>query len=565
MIRFSRLLLLTLMLIVCATVPAVHAQSIPAQMPAALQTLSNLLGVPVALNDLDQYQWEQNVYPDNTLGCAFAAFPSNQTPTVGLRFELMFHGITYDIRVSGDQTINFACMPTDGGQTIPGVATVPAGGLPETSLAPCPATYAGYLTPHLRIGGQGRIDVGGTPNRLRDAPSLQAAQIGMIQPGSTVTVLAGPSCEPITANGQANLVFWQVRAGSQVGWTAEGLPPNDYFIEAIGGPGLNAERAAISPENAAGLSLLTSVAMPGIRDLDTAVGALNSSGMVALGGTQGYQFLNLNDLSTAALFSVNLPYTGITSIAISPDTRYVAFGFCGVINLVDKQTGAGYGFSLPANLCVNDLAFNWNGTLLAAGIGTTNTNGTPGAGSFVLIDPAHAQEASGITTINTPYSVSDVAFSLDGTGAAYITDNVHWISTATRTETATTALEAPNLTGALAYTTVRFQTSTESATGVSDGEGVRLLSAHTVETFFDIEPNSYPASIAFSPDARLMAVATGALGPAGWDALEIFDLETSDVVFEVPFDDPVSTIQFSPDGTLLLAVGLDEMLVLGIP
>ncbi|NDJ78416.1 MAG: SH3 domain-containing protein, partial [Chloroflexi bacterium] len=71
----------------------------------------------------------------------------------------------------------------------------------------------------------------GLPNRLRDYPGTNGAQIGEIPGGGVFTVLDGPQCGP------EGWTWWRVNYNGQVGWTAEGqgseywLAPYSYVPE----------------------------------------------------------------------------------------------------------------------------------------------------------------------------------------------------------------------------------------------------------------------------------------------------------------------------------------------
>ncbi len=80
----------------------------------------------------------------------------------------------------------------------------------------------------LKIGDRAKISgqPGDPPNRVRLLPYLAARQVGLLQPGQWVKLLAGPVC----ADG---LVWWQVSATglpNGIGWTAEG-DGKEYWLD----------------------------------------------------------------------------------------------------------------------------------------------------------------------------------------------------------------------------------------------------------------------------------------------------------------------------------------------
>lgn len=80
----------------------------------------------------------------------------------------------------------------------------------------------------LKAGEQAKVagDPGDAPNRVRAEPNLNATQVGLLDPGTVVTLLRGPIC----ADG---LVWWKVShdsLSSGVGYTAEG-DGKEYWLE----------------------------------------------------------------------------------------------------------------------------------------------------------------------------------------------------------------------------------------------------------------------------------------------------------------------------------------------
>ena len=59
------------------------AQQGPSQLEFALQALSDQVGEPVAVEDLDGWQWGQTNYPDTSLGCPQPGEVYSQVVTSG--------------------------------------------------------------------------------------------------------------------------------------------------------------------------------------------------------------------------------------------------------------------------------------------------------------------------------------------------------------------------------------------------------------------------------------------------------------------------------------------------
>jgi len=100
--------------------------------------------------------------------------------------------------------------------------------LAPTVIAGCP----GSLASRLFVGVVGVVLADDpTPVNVRNQPSTRGTRIAQLPPGSTFTVLEGPTC----ADGFA---WFQVAFanGGRVGWLAEGS--ERYFVGPVSGPGI---------------------------------------------------------------------------------------------------------------------------------------------------------------------------------------------------------------------------------------------------------------------------------------------------------------------------------------
>ncbi|GAB4525824.1 MAG: hypothetical protein OHK0046_42060 [Anaerolineae bacterium] len=111
---------------------------------------------------------------------------------------------------------------------------------PTVTLTPS-ATFTPSVTPTptavgcnislpitLYAGMYGRVVPGGSSNRVRSEPSVNAPQIGEIDPGGRFAVLNGPVC------GDDGYAWVEVNAAGLVGWTVTG-DDEDYWLEALPG------------------------------------------------------------------------------------------------------------------------------------------------------------------------------------------------------------------------------------------------------------------------------------------------------------------------------------------
>lgn len=85
----------------------------------------------------------------------------------------------------------------------------------EPPMVVCVDTYPSFL----RVGMIAVISPSPQANRLRDAPGLDATQIGRLLPGEKISIFGGPECKD-------SMIWWNVRGvddPNKVGWTSEGL------------------------------------------------------------------------------------------------------------------------------------------------------------------------------------------------------------------------------------------------------------------------------------------------------------------------------------------------------
>jgi uncharacterized protein YgiM (DUF1202 family) len=230
-------LLLIVSLLVFGTA-AVHAQEAPAAINDAVRALSQELGIPLTLDQIWQWRWVGEIFPDTSLGCPQPGQTYPQVLTNGFQFLLTYAGTTYDYRVSADRQIVFLCRSFPAGTEPPALIApapaVPAPAVPVDPAVPQPVVPVGdstceLLPPRLVPGEQGRVLLGLTRLNLRAEPALTSTVINQIPGGGIFTVIDGPECGP------DGLPWWQVNYRDQVGWVAEGLR-NVYYVEPLPEP-----------------------------------------------------------------------------------------------------------------------------------------------------------------------------------------------------------------------------------------------------------------------------------------------------------------------------------------
>jgi hypothetical protein len=358
----KRLVILALLAVLFSGALSAQTQVDP-RVGAAVADLSQRLGIALTIDDFTTWSFAENRYPDSSLGCAAAGGAAAPGSFLAFQVTLVYQGTTFDYRVASDLSRVFPCdaallagnppvlltaspMPLPAGQ-----ATFTPVPQPTNPASTCPSGFAGFLTPRLQVGGQGMIETGGTPNRLRSSPSSTAPQIGTISGGQTFSIIGGPAC----ADG---IVWWQVAVGSQVGWTAEGLLPDDYFISPIGGP-------APTP------------VIPAPQTSDTDLAALAA----------------IRDSSTIELFSFDPAEGGLVSV----DT----------ITVQTSDTAM-----------LSDLRFAPAGTSIVY----TQTDGVPGMGMIVANGFEYLLDRDfPLLVAPDPYTALTITFSPDGNAIVYAT------------------------------------------------------------------------------------------------------------------------------------------------
>ncbi len=306
----ARFLVLLLLLIGATTSYAQDTPPAPPPLIAnALADLSQKLGTTVGLSNLTSWSFQQTVYTDTALGCTLTSGQPSAQGITAYRFALEYKGKTYDYRVSADGGIIIAC---DAGLlNVPSAPTT-------TASAGCPANFAGYLAPRIKVNTQARVIASNSaPNRLRSAPATNAEQLTLIQPGRTFDVIGGPSC------GQ-NYVWWQVVYNGQTGWTVEGQLPDVYYLEPVNAAGT--ATATVAGTAIAATAVATSpAATPAQPSVPAAVNA-------ALMGVTN-KLITLYNLDDGGIPTVYASLTDVSSsngltldqAAWSPDGQHLAY------------------------------------------------------------------------------------------------------------------------------------------------------------------------------------------------------------------------------------------------
>lgn len=148
-------------------------------------------------------------------------------------------------------------VPPSRSATIPATWTPTPRVIPSSSAVAQPTARPGF-TPvpgppwdvcldarpsHLRVGDLASVSLDpGLPNRVRASPLLDGAVVGLIDPGTTVSIIDGPGCS-------SAMVWWKVEAaeGALIGWTSEGNREH-YWLIPKPAPGSGAD-SCVNPPN----------------------------------------------------------------------------------------------------------------------------------------------------------------------------------------------------------------------------------------------------------------------------------------------------------------------------
>ena len=296
------------LLALCVLMAAIQslAQTVPAQINAALLDLSARLGASIGIDNLAQWRWQQTTFADSALGCPSQA--GSGGALLGYSFELTYGGSVYDYRVSADSAIVILCSESD----------------PLAAANPVPqAAYSNSLCPSTATGGpymRSRINVGmdvqplGASVELRGHPASDAQILRSIPAGMLIRITSGPDC--VTGS-----VWWLALVGGQTGYIAES-DGNVYLVEPRP-PNPLPSRDVLSPE-------LT----PFLREFARLLGnflpehSWSSDGFtLAVPGAPGSDSLWLYDLRDPVPRPQIQPVEGqLSSLAVRPGAAQALFG-----------------------------------------------------------------------------------------------------------------------------------------------------------------------------------------------------------------------------------------------
>jgi hypothetical protein len=319
------------LLIQFGTSAAPAAAQAPSQLTAVLADLSARVGRPVTVENLQNWRYTQEVFPDASLGCPQAGQTYAQVPTRGYTFVIDYADTTYDYRTNDAATVIVLCSSVSRAPT-----TCP------------PASPVPYTPTRLTVGAQARV----TPNNfvsLRDGPARGSTSLGDIAAGAVLDVLEGPRC----AVGSLN--YWRVRYNSPngvlTGWVAEGYN-GEYYLEPTTPVTAVAPAATATPiaADAAAASLTARLSAANAANLSDLVSVASVDGLVAiapdgarLAAVAADNSIVVADILTSSV-SVQIPPingdTKVTHLVFSDDGALLAVAAGNQVRVLRVADGA---------------------------------------------------------------------------------------------------------------------------------------------------------------------------------------------------------------------------------
>lgn len=521
------------------------AQGAPDQINAALADLGVRVGRTLTLSNMQSWRWEQNNYPDASLGCPQPDQLYAQVLSVGYKFTFTYAGSIYDYRVSADSSTVILCSVTDVDAPTP--TPDPSVPVVVTYTPPCPTVEpnTNYLRIRLAFGSQARV-VPGLPNNLRAQPTTESALVGEIPGGSIFSVISGPQCGE-------GFVWWQVNYDGAVGWTVEGRD-GEYWIEPLPPLDLPPVRPLISKDNA---SQLNEIARLHGNFVPRVAFAPDAKLLAVLGGrgSEGVWVYNVEKLSETPRI---LPDDGLLSALVFSPTRpqILTGGLDGRVTLFEIRREAPILQSLVLQTHQSDVvavAFNPAGDqfLSAGNSALTNVDIADKSNVILLWDLDNVAQAAALAAHLG--KVRALAFSPNGAliASGGLDAAVQlWALADNKWQVLRTWQQ-----GAGVYTLAFSPDGSLIAAGGERGTVKIWRVADGAETVNIGGQTGYISAVAFSPDGALLAVASDD------GTVNIWDLNAQITVPLITLKgtyERVLSAAFSPDGTLLAIATSDN-------
>lgn len=522
----------------------VHAQGAPPQMDIALNDLSNRVGQPLGINNLSNWGWDQETYPNSALGCA--SVQGTGAEIAAYQFTLTYSGVTYDYRVSADNTIVVLCGQLDPNQPTP---TPPLDEQYSNRLCVEAEGDLPYMRTRINVG----LDIEVTEGvlNLRAAPSSNAEVLQQIPAGLPFLVEGGPSCVD-------DLVWWYVNVNGQLGYIAEGQD-GEYFVEP--------ER----PEPLGSREILTTTNIPTLQEFATITGNFvphlswsTDNIRMILPGAAGSDSIWVYRADTITLLPEIIEADdAMTTIEFRPNGTQAMFGTeQGSVHL--WQIAPDPNLTIFETLFLNthqspitSIAFSPDGThFVSSGQGALTT---------VNVDKTWAAMIWDIGTVSQLAILSghqgliqDMAWSPDGTTIVSGADDgtVRFWDANTGASQAVVDIGVP-------ITSVAYSPNSQFvAVGLAESDGRVILidgATYTQVTEYQVT-SAGVSSLAFSPDATMLIV-------GGSDnTFAVWSTQSDQPLTALSIEDNVRHVSFSPDGSFIaVATEKPSVTFYGVP
>lgn len=556
----KRLLLIGLLLSTLLLALPMSAQGAPDQIHAALEMLSQNVGTPLQLGDLNNWRWAQESYTDTSFGCPVEGQEYPKVMTLAYRFTLTYKDIVYDYRVSGDSSRVVFCggTPVDAVETPVAAQNVTLSDESGPVICANPEPGVTYmptrLTPNLRV----RV-APGPPNNQRSEPGTEQPIIGEIPGGAVVTLRNGPFC----ADG---LLWWQADYNGQVGWTVEGRDGN-YWLEPAPAEILPADRAMISAANASGLSLLSSAEIS--SGAQFALSPIDAElALLAPEQVRGVWLYDLDALDNAPRLLQEV--VQLLSVSYSPDGERLLLGdTTGNIRVWDLVADADGRMREVTQLRghvanTRAVAFNPVANIVASvGDAVITTADIPKDHTIILWNLDNVSPLGLLPGHSAP--VHALAFSPDGTLLASVSGSDDNTDNTLRLWNGDNGAAIVTLTGHSGpVQSVQFSPDSAFVASADANGTVILWDIVTQEEVRRFAASGEITSVSFSPDGSLLALSSNDTAQ-GQYTVQVWDVNTGEALATLQdHTTPIHQVAFNANGDSLISLGENTLLFWGV-